>query len=114
MFLEFTFAVTALQSPLPACRPVPDRAGRAISARPTGARQVLPARDALTHPVRALAPTTIPAPAVPPDDLYSARARRRLASLLRLRLLELRKQGLERVTEAIEREFGGAAAVSPH
>jgi hypothetical protein len=39
---------------------------------------------------------------VRPDDLYSLRARRRFASYLRMRLLELRKEGLERAADVIE------------
>jgi hypothetical protein len=42
------------------------------------------------------------APVLPADDLYSLRARRRLASYLRLRLLEMRKAGLERAAGVIE------------
>jgi len=38
-------------------------------------------------------------------DLYSARARRRFASYLRLRLLELREAGLERAAQAVERRL---------
>ncbi len=43
--------------------------------------------------------------AAPPADLYSARARRRFASYLRLRLLELREAGLERAAQAVERRL---------
>ncbi|HMD02016.1 MAG TPA: hypothetical protein VKG44_03520 [Candidatus Baltobacteraceae bacterium] len=59
-----------------------------------------------------LAPSTprpSPAPGRPrvvqrsAGDLYSLRARRRFASYLRLRLLELREAGLERAAKAIER-----------
>jgi hypothetical protein len=38
----------------------------------------------------------------PIDDLYSLRARRRLATYLRLRMLELRSEGLSRAAEVIE------------
>jgi hypothetical protein len=38
-------------------------------------------------------------------DLYSLRARRRFASYLRLRLLELREAGLERAARAVERRL---------
>jgi hypothetical protein len=56
---------------------------------------------ALTLPARH--PTPRPAhPRVAAGDLYSARVRRRLASYLRLRLLELRKAGLERAAGVIE------------
>lgn len=39
------------------------------------------------------------------SDLYAARVRRRLASYLRMRLLELRKAGLERAAGVVERKF---------
>ena len=38
-------------------------------------------------------------------DLYSARARRRFAAYLRLRLLELREARLERAAQAVERRL---------
>jgi|SRR5580704_16589816 hypothetical protein len=38
----------------------------------------------------------------PSGDLYSARAKRRMASYLRMRLLELRAAGLERAAGVIE------------
>jgi hypothetical protein len=38
----------------------------------------------------------------PSADLYSARAKRRMASYLRMRLLELRVAGLERAADVIE------------
>jgi len=40
-----------------------------------------------------------------PVDLYSLRARRRFASYLRMRLLELREAGLERAAQAVERRL---------
>jgi len=40
-----------------------------------------------------------------PDELYSLRARRRFASYLRLRLLEMRKSNLERAAAVIERRL---------
>ena len=39
------------------------------------------------------------------EQLYSLRARRRMASYLRLRLLEWREAGLERAAEAVERRI---------
>jgi len=73
---------------------------------------------ALTLPVPAAHPPSAhhPATPAPPQrrsgpkdlaaaDLYSARARRRLAGYLRLRLLELRKLGLERAADAVERRL---------
>jgi hypothetical protein len=38
-------------------------------------------------------------------DLYAARVRRRMASYLRMRLLELRKAGLDRAADVIERRL---------
>jgi hypothetical protein len=38
-------------------------------------------------------------------DLYAARVRRRLASYLRMRLLELRKAGLDRAAGVVERKI---------
>lgn len=40
-----------------------------------------------------------------PDDVLSAKAKRRLAILLRFRLLELRQEGLEQVRAVIERRM---------
>jgi len=79
------FAVLALQSPSPGHR----------GPRPPRARSVSTQR----------APAGL--------DLYSARARRRLANLLRLQLLELRKAGLERVSRALLRRLGGAGDLDP-
>jgi hypothetical protein len=42
---------------------------------------------------------------LPVGDLYSARAKRRMASYLRMRLLELREQGLRRAIEVVERRL---------
>jgi hypothetical protein len=55
-------------------------------------------------------PRARPAPtglrkAIAASDLYSARARRRLAAYLRMRLLELRKLGLERAADVVERRI---------
>jgi hypothetical protein len=46
-------------------------------------------------------------PATLPDtrDLYSLRARRRFAAYLRMRLLELRAEGLERAADVIRRRL---------
>ena len=41
----------------------------------------------------------------PANDLYAARARRRMASYLRMRLLELRLAGLRRAAEVVERRL---------
>jgi hypothetical protein len=47
------------------------------------------------------------------EDLYSLRARRRFASYLRLRLLELREAGLERAADAVERRLPPSALLGP-
>ena len=52
----------------------------------------------------AKAQPAVTAPAL--DEVLSARAKRRLAILLRFRLLELREEGLERVRAVIERRMG--------
>jgi hypothetical protein len=44
-------------------------------------------------------------PQVAAGDLYAARVRRRLASYLRMRLLELRKAGLDRAAGVVERKI---------
>jgi hypothetical protein len=88
------FAAAALQSPSAA----PCRARRqppAIRTRLERARS--PHLDGLPEGV----------------DLYSLRARRRLASLLRLRLLELRKADLERVSRALEARLEGPGGPAP-
>jgi|GEM_PF-2104927 hypothetical protein len=53
------------------------------------------------HPVR---PAADPAAKLS-DRLYSLRERRRIQAILRLRLLELREAGLERVRSVIERRL---------
>ncbi len=55
------------------------------------------------HPKRLPAAHGHPAPRV--SDLYSLRARRRFASYLRMRLLELREERLDRAADAIERRL---------
>ncbi len=90
------FAAVALQSPSPAIRrgspPAHGRAARLPAVRASHSRS---------------------AGLLPSPDLYSMRARRRLAGLLRLKLLEMRKAGLERVTRAIERELARTPAFPP-
>ena len=39
------------------------------------------------------------------SDLYAARVRRRLAGYLRMRLLELRKAGLERAADVVQKKL---------
>ncbi len=46
-----------------------------------------------------------PATLIEARDLYSARARGRFAAYLRMRLLELREEGLERAAEVIRRRL---------
>ncbi len=71
-----------------------------------------PLPSSLASPVRALrtansapAPSAAASPAVRPEELYSLRARRRFAAYLRLRLLELRSEGLSRAADVIERRL---------
>ncbi|MBC5799434.1 MAG: hypothetical protein GIX03_03175 [Candidatus Eremiobacteraeota bacterium] len=51
------------------------------------------------------APALIGPLAADPNLLYSARARKRMVAYLKLRLLELREQHLERAAAAIERRL---------
>jgi len=60
-------------------------------------------------PPRIHARRTLPAA----SDLYSLRARRRIASYLRLRLLEMRKAGLDRAVEVIERRLPADTLLAP-
>jgi hypothetical protein len=46
-------------------------------------------------------------------DLYSARARRLVRTMLQLRLLELREERLDRVRAVIERNLGPDALLAP-
>ncbi len=55
------------------------------------------------HPKRVPTAQARPVPRV--SDLYSLRARRRFASYLRMRLLELREERLDRAADAIERRL---------
>lgn len=48
---------------------------------------------------------TAPSRRLPVGDVYSARAKRRMASYLRMRLLELREEGLRRAIEVVERRL---------
>lgn len=63
-----------------------------IGLQPAGARRH-------AHP-RAAVPTPRPS-----DPLFSLRERRRVQAVLRLRLLEMRAAGLERVRSVIERRL---------
>ena len=66
-----------------------------------------PAGAATEPPHPHAAPSSAQAPrlTLDPNELYSARARRRIASYLRLRLLELREESLERAAEVIRRRL---------
>jgi len=64
-----------------------------------------PASPAPARVVRAKhppAPTKPPPVAVSTSDLYSARAKRRVASFLRMRLLEMRLRSLDRAAAVVE------------
>ncbi len=69
-----------------------------------GPRAVRTARAATPAPAPA-PPGASPSPAVRPEELYSLRARRRFAAYLRLRMLELRAEGLSRAADVIERRL---------
>jgi hypothetical protein len=72
----------------------------AASALTLGAAFLLTAGSAArTHRAHRLQPSPPPAAA----EIYSARALRRARTILQLKLLELRKEHLERVRKAIER-----------
>jgi hypothetical protein len=68
-----------------------------------------PAHSPLHPPVSRRAPkrssSALRLPRVSASDLYAARVRRRLASYLRMRLLELRKAGLDRAAGVVERNL---------
>ena len=63
------------------------------------------ASPARTAPPASRAPAAAATHAPTVADLYSLRARRRMASYLRLRLLEWREAGLERATAVVERRL---------
>jgi len=79
--------------------PAPARPSRG-ALRP--AAHVAPLRDRSTRPnARTL-------------SLYSAHARAEIAAYLRLRLLELREEGLERAVRVIERRLPVDVLLDPH
>jgi hypothetical protein len=63
------------------------------------------------HPKRVPAAQQRAVPRV--SDLYSLRARRRFASYLRMRLLELREERLDRAADAIERRLPPDVLLQP-
>jgi hypothetical protein len=71
------------------------------SPRPAATRRASPAA-AVTLRRGAERPPATPLGA---PELYSLRARRRFASYLRMRLLELRAEGLERAADVIQRRL---------
>lgn len=80
----------------------------------------LTALGASPSPPRCAGPPAAPAasraaPAAVPSvaNLYSARARRRIASYLRLRLLEMRAEGLKRAAAAVERRLPVDTLLAP-
>ncbi|MFY9781735.1 MAG: hypothetical protein WAJ85_14640 [Candidatus Baltobacteraceae bacterium] len=69
-----------------------------------------PRPAATRHPPPAATPLRRSAEFPPPGQLderslYSPRARRRFASYLRLRLLEMREEGLERAADVVRRRL---------
>jgi hypothetical protein len=79
----------------------------AIAALTLSAASAPPA----SHPKRLPAAQAHPFPRV--SDLYSLRARRRFASYLRMRLLELREERLDRAADAIERRLPPDVLLQP-
>lgn len=67
-----------------------------VALTPAHASAPPPARQAARHSAKG------PRPAIAPGDLYSSRAKRRIASYLRMRLLELRLRSLERAASVVE------------
>lgn len=72
-----------------------------------------PSPSPAPHPKPSPPAVRRPAVAIAPGDLYAARAKRRLASYLRLKLLELREEGLERAAGVIEGRLGIDALLTP-
>jgi hypothetical protein len=87
-----TLFVTLAALTLSAPSPLPS----SLALRPMGVK-----RTASPAP----APPTATSAAVRPEELYSLRARRRFAAYLRMRLLELRSEGLNRAADVIERRL---------
>jgi hypothetical protein len=79
------------------------------------------ARPALAEPAASPRATPTPPPIVAPDplaqerahDLYSVRAQRQIRAYMRLRMLELRADDLDRVRAVIEGRLGVDALFSP-
>jgi hypothetical protein len=67
----------------------------------------------VSTPPPARVPRTRATHRIPANDLYAARARRRMASYLRLRLLELRMAGLRRAADAVERRLPIGSILEP-
>lgn len=64
---------------------------------------IFAAAAAATSPTpKPKAPPKAAAAALPAADLYSRSARRRMATYLRMRLLELRKEELDRIARVVE------------
>jgi hypothetical protein len=56
----------------------------------------------LLRPAPTPTPRPVPRAVLPAGDLYAARAKRRMAAYLRMRLLELRKEGLHKAVQVVE------------
>jgi len=82
MFLPVFGVVAALTLSTPSPGPIRVRSSGATHHKPTHSAAILPA-----------------------NDLYAARARRRMASYLRMRLLELRIAGLRQAADAVKRHL---------
>jgi len=77
-----------------------------LESRPTASPHPLPAA---AHHAPAGGNTRAPASA----ELFSLRARRRFAAYLRMRLLELREEGLDRAAAAVERSIPVQELLNP-
>jgi hypothetical protein len=73
-----------------------------VPEQPSGHRHRLSSLAPKRKPPRLRAAVEVQSRFGPVGDLYSSRAKRRIASYLRMRLLELRLRGLERASEVIE------------
>jgi len=104
-----TLAALTLSPTPPGARhaPVPAATGsNRTAATSSGRAAATGSGGAATTGSGRAATSELPAPQPPrADELYSLRARRRLASYLRLRLQELRLEHLDRAADAIERRI---------
>jgi hypothetical protein len=72
-------------------------------ARPKAERHVATVRSTTSSPDR-----------TPANQLFARRERRRIAAYLRMRLLEMREEGLARAADAVERRLGPSVLGGSH